>query len=89
MSVNEEHINRFKRFLKEKGVYGIYLHHTREYYQKYLDKAYNNHLQAEYFLKHSYKEQWIGHAFCWKYTAEGHDFWYELNKQWRRQCMYD
>ena len=31
------------------------------------------------------KDSEISYAFTWSKTAEGHDYWKELNKKWRKE----
>ena len=76
---------KFFRFLKEEGVY-----------QLYIDNLYKNHpttdldfwnfgLNAIFIEKEKCAEA-INSAFCWSDTIQGHDFWSKLNNKWKDKC---
>ncbi len=71
----------FFNWLKSKGAYEAYKrarHNT-------------NHLtgidrEVTLYYRHSLERpaQFINHAFTWRSTHEGHDFWDSMNYEWRK-----
>ena len=70
----------FFNWLKSKGAYEAYKRARHN----------NNHLlgmdQATTpYYRHRLKPvQFVNHAFTWRDTHEGHDFWDNLNYEWRK-----
>lgn len=70
----------FFNWLKSKGIYEAYK----------LARHNTNHLVGDdrgknpYYRCHLIPEQFINHAFTWRSTHEGHNFWYAVNFEWRR-----
>jgi hypothetical protein len=70
----------FFNWLKSKGAYEAYK----------LARHNNNHLIEEdhrtcgYYRLPLSPVQFVNHAFTWRSTHEGHDFWNEINCQWRK-----
>ena len=74
---------KFFRFLKEKGVF-----------QLYIDNINEQHLGLDYFF---WEKMWknevlseenkciegIDYAFCWADTKQGHDFWSKIDDEWK------
>lgn len=69
----------FFNWLKSKGVYEAYK----------LARHNNNHSvelaqrTTIYYRNHLTPFQFINHAFTWRDTHEGHDFWHGINSKWR------
>lgn len=70
----------FFNWLKSKGAYEAYK----------LARHNNNHLVGEdrrtcgYYRLPLAPIQFVNHAFTWRSTHEGHDFWDHINSQWRK-----
>ena len=74
---------KFFRFLKEKGVF-----------QLYIDNINEQHLGSDYIF---WEKMWknevlseenkciegIDYAFCWADTKQGHDFWSKIDDEWK------
>lgn len=80
-------IKRYKRFLKEHGVYkrvlDIHLSsfHCKKYNINTLDRLLTICASPEYFL-------WKSDVFCnWVRTAEGVSYWWVLSSLWRELCI--
>ena len=70
----------FFNWLKSKGVYEAYKiarHDTN--HLTGIDQA-----TSAYYRHHLKPVQFVNHAFTWRLTHEGHDFWDEINYQWRK-----
>lgn len=69
----------FFNWLKSKGVYEAYK----------LARHNTNHLLGEarrtngYYRRRLVPYQFINQAFTWRLTPEGHDFWDNINSDWR------
>ena len=85
--MNEQHrkemLAEFVRFLKERGVFTIYV--------RYVNKSYGYYRLFEKYLKiantFNANEKAIGrgliiNAFSWNKTKEGHEFWLNLHNEW-------
>lgn len=80
-------IKRYKRFLKEHGVYKrvLDIHLNSNYCKKNninaLDRLLIMCSSPEYFL-------WKADVFCiWERTAEGDSYWWVLSSLWRETCI--
>ena len=80
-------IKRYKRFLKEHGVYKrvLDIHLSSNYCEKFninsLNELFAKCLSPEYFL-------WKADVFCiWDRTAEGDSYWWVLSSLWREICI--
>lgn len=69
----------FFNWLKSKGIYEAYK----------LARHNTNHLVGEAQGTNPYYRyiltpiNFINHAFTWNLTREGHNFWYNINSEWR------
>lgn len=66
----------FIRFLKERGLYSIF-------YRNFNDC--NPVIDLRNFLRSNNIHDWVDNAFCWRETVEGHDFWDDVDTQWRKE----
>ena len=83
----EDIIKRYKRFLKEYGVYKrvLDIHLSSNYCKKNnintLDRLLTLCASPEDFL-------WKSDVFCiWERTAEGDSYWWVLSSLWRETCI--
>ena len=67
---------QFKKFLKEKGVFKLY---CQEFDENYLGWCYCKEGKKIYG-----KEYFLRLAFNWIESQHGHNFWYEIHKDWMR-----
>lgn len=65
----------FFNWLKVQGVYEAYK----------LARHNTNHLvNNPYYRNNIIPVQFINHAFTWRLTREGHSFWDDINRKWRK-----
>ena len=75
-------VKKFKRFLKEEGVYSAYRRNLRPFFGKY---GYNEGLDIsthEAFLNTCRISDAVYKAFIWESSKQGFDFWYEIYLKW-------
>ena len=65
----------FFNWLKSKGAYEAYK----------LARHNTNHLKDNpYYRCNLVPVQFVNHAFTWRETHEGHNFWDQINYEWRQ-----
>lgn len=75
-----KNIQKFKRFLKEKGIYALYFREVKnnKHHSSTINCLFNGDIKA--FLKHYDKDPGaiIDKSLYWTETANGHEFWGEI-----------
>ncbi len=71
---NENHRERFIKFLKESKVYEAYI--------------YNSNLTLDSFFADTIPFLYIENAFISEHSPEGKDFWEEVNRKWIDNYLY-
>lgn len=80
-------IRKFVRFLKNNNVYRHYMSCVTNPKCNFegnistVKQAYDN---LEAFLVNTKPQWFIGHAFFWEKTPQGHRFWGKINVKWLR-----
>jgi hypothetical protein len=80
--MNTRAIKKFKRFLKEEGVYSAYRRNLRPFFGMY---GYNEGLDIstnKTFLNTCRISDALYKAFNWESSKQGFDFWYEIYLKW-------
>ena len=74
---------KFFRFLKEKGVFQLYIDNINEQHPGwdyiFWEKMWKNEVLSE----ENKCIEGIDYAFCWAYTIQGHDFWSKIDDEWK------
>ena len=74
---------KFFRFLKEKGVFQLYIDNINEQHPG-LDYIFCVILWKNEVLSEENKcIEGIDYAFCWADTKQGHDFWSKIDDEWK------
>lgn len=71
---NKDTINRFKRFMKDKGAWALYCHEQKNYSETNLSS----------FFKNTPPDNFITSAFLWKTNIR---LWANLTKEWREMLI--
>lgn len=74
-------VKKFKRFLKEEGVYSAYRRNLRPFFGKYGNEGLDISTH-EAFLNTCKKYDAVYKAFNWNDSKEGFDFWYNIYLKW-------
>ena len=77
--MSEEFIKRFKRFLKEEGIYKAF---KDNFQPGYLEETGTDSSSLKSFLETCNVLHTVSCAFCWETTAQGFDFWYKIYLKW-------
>lgn len=75
-------VKKFKRFLKEEGVYSAYRRNLRPFFGTY---GYNEGLDIstnKTFLNTCRISDALYKAFNWESSEQGYDFWYKIYLKW-------
>ena len=82
---------KFFRFLKEKGVFQLYIDNINEQHPGldyiFWEKMWKNEVLSE----ENKCIEGIDYAFCWADTKQGHDFWSKIDDEWKdkfRNCYH-
>ena len=74
---------KFFRFLKEKGVFQLYIDNINEQHPGldyiFWEKMWKNEVLSE----ENKCIEGIDYAFCWADTKQGHDFWSKIDDEWK------
>ena len=74
---------KFFRFLKEKGVFQLYIDNINEQHPGldyiFWEKMWKNEVLSE----ENKCIEGIDYAFCWADTKQGHDFWSKIDYEWK------
>lgn len=83
----DDTIKRFIRFLKEKDVFYAF----RRNYDKNFACGHTDGGTAtcREYLNGENPYDFIGYAFHWQSTDEGHDFWNNLDMKWRNIVSFE
>lgn len=66
--------NKFKKFLKENGVYELYVENILK----------DHHAILEGIVERHAPSRWIQAAFDWAETTQKQDFWLKIDKEWQQ-----
>ena len=75
-------VKKFKRFLKEEGVYSAYRINLRPFFGKYGSNEELDISTHKAFLNTCKKYDAVCGAFDWDDSKEGFDFWYNIYLKW-------
>jgi len=76
-------IPQFVRFLKEKRVTRAYVNNSIHCIDMIRRGCYDN-IQFTTIMQDYMLDELINHAFVWRDTPEGDDFWYNLEVEWQK-----
>lgn len=77
--MNKEYIKEFKRFLKEEGVFKAF---QQNFQPGYLAEQGSDSSSLNSFLETCSIKHAVSGAFNWGTTAQGFQFWLDLNFKW-------
>lgn len=83
-------LKKFFRFLKDKDVFENYVEYVSK--EEYFVNTFNGLLRNDFstvkdFLEEIHYMDLISHAFVWRRTREGHDFWRVINNEWKKKIF--
>jgi len=82
MTIDERQF-MFEQFLQSKDCYNVFIQNCKKYKQ-----SYDNDMKS--LVMSSLPFSCIDHAFTWKATDEGHDYWNDLAREWSEKFkVYD
>ena len=84
--MSEEFIKRFKRFLKEEGVYKTF---QNNFQPGYLEETGADSSSLKSFLETCSVVHTVSGAFCWGTTMQGFQFWEHIYCKWAGILAYD
>lgn len=73
---------KFFRFLKEEGVYQLYIDNLYEQHPIWDNEFWEKMWENEVLSEENKCIDGIDYAFCWANTRQGNDFWLKLNNKW-------
>lgn len=80
--MNKTVVKKFKRFLKEEGVYSAYRRNLRPFFGKYDSNEGLDISTDKTFLNTCRISDAVYKAFDWGSSKEGFDFWYKIYLKW-------
>ena len=80
LNTNKKYLWHFRNFLIEHKVYRTFINNV-ESIDNIFAKQYGI-LSLKYLLSHVIPKSWIGYAFNWENTKQGHRFWENLDDEW-------
>jgi len=83
LNTNKKYLWYFQRFLIEHKVYRAFINNV-ESIDNLFAKDYGI-VSLKYLLSHIRPESWIGYAFKWQNTKQGHRFWEDLHYEWMQE----
>lgn len=77
--MSEEFIKRFKRFLKEEGVFKAF---QQNFQPGYLVEQGSDSSSLNSFLETCSIKNAVSGAFCWGKSSQGFQFWAHIYRNW-------
>lgn len=77
-------LEEFFRFLKDKDVFENYVEYVskEEYFAHSFNIRRNDFKTINEFFKNVDYTDLVLHAFIWRRTREGHEFWENIHREW-------
>ena len=83
--MNKTFVKKFKRFLKEEGVYPAYRRNLHPFFGKYGSNEGLDISTHEAFLNTCKQSDAVFKAFNWNNSKEGFDFWFDIHIKWNKR----
>lgn len=84
--MSEDFIKRFKRFLKEEGIYKAF---QDNFQPGYLEETGADSSSLKSFLETCSVVHAVSGAFCWGTTMQGFQFWEHIYCKWAGILSYE